>query len=112
MPNPVALLFHSEMYGTGEKLHDSVLLWCPGCDELHQVTVPTEGVEGDTWQWNGKLDETLSVEPSILVRFSDRVCHSFLRDGIWDFLGDSGHALAGQKVPMVPLPDWVVARGD
>lgn len=31
-------------------------------------------------------------------------CHSFLRAGVWDFLGDSAHHLAGQKVPMVPLP--------
>lgn len=35
-------------------------------------------------------------------------CHSFLRNGVWEFLGDCAHSLAGQKVPMVPLPDWVV----
>lgn len=35
-------------------------------------------------------------------------CHSFLRAGVWDFLSDSAHKLAGQKVPMVPLPDWMV----
>lgn len=38
-------------------------------------------------------------------------CHSFLRAGVWDFLGDSAHDLAGQKVPMVPLPDWLWRRG-
>lgn len=37
-------------------------------------------------------------------------CHSFLRDGVWDFLGDCAHALAGQKVPMVPVPDWMMPR--
>ena len=36
-------------------------------------------------------------------------CHSFLVDGVWQFLGDSAHALAGQNVPMVPLPDWLAA---
>jgi hypothetical protein len=35
-------------------------------------------------------------------------CHSFLRNGRWEFLGDSQHALAGQTVDMVPLPDWLV----
>jgi hypothetical protein len=35
-------------------------------------------------------------------------CHSFLKAGRWEFLGDSAHALAGQTVPMVPLPDWLV----
>lgn len=32
-------------------------------------------------------------------------CHSFLRAGRWEFLSDSAHALAGQTVDMVPLPD-------
>lgn len=31
-------------------------------------------------------------------------CHSFLRAGRWEFLGDSAHQLAGQTVDMVPLP--------
>lgn len=38
-------------------------------------------------------------------------CHSFLRDGVWDFLGDCAHRMAGQKVPMVPLPDYLAKRG-
>jgi hypothetical protein len=38
-------------------------------------------------------------------------CHSFLRAGRWEFLGDSAHKLAGQAVDMVPLPTgW--AGGD
>lgn len=32
-------------------------------------------------------------------------CHSFLREGRWEFLSDSGHHLAGQTVDMVPLPE-------
>jgi hypothetical protein len=35
-------------------------------------------------------------------------CHSFLTNGQWQFLGDSAHKLAGQTVPAVPLPDWMV----
>lgn len=35
-------------------------------------------------------------------------CHSFLTNGIWDFLSDCGHTLAGQKIPMVPIPDWFI----
>lgn len=34
-------------------------------------------------------------------------CHSFLRAGVWEFLSDCSHSMAGQNVPMVPLPDWV-----
>jgi hypothetical protein len=39
-------------------------------------------------------------------------CHSFLHAGRWQFLGDSGHALAGQTVDMVPLPDWLLPQPD
>ncbi len=35
-------------------------------------------------------------------------CHSFVRDGHWQFLADSAHALAGQTVPLVPMPDWML----
>ena len=35
-------------------------------------------------------------------------CHSFIRNGHWEFLGDCAHSLAGQTVPMVPVPDWLV----
>lgn len=35
-------------------------------------------------------------------------CHSFIRDGHWQFLGDCAHALANQTVPMVPVPDWMI----
>lgn len=30
-------------------------------------------------------------------------CHSFLRAGVWEFLANSAHKLAGQSVPMAPL---------
>lgn len=33
-------------------------------------------------------------------------CHSFVRDGKWEFLTDSAHKLAGQTVPLPPIPDW------
>jgi len=35
-------------------------------------------------------------------------CHSFLKGGQWQFLGDCAHAMAGQTVAMVPLPDWLM----
>jgi hypothetical protein len=35
-------------------------------------------------------------------------CHSYVPAGRWEFLADSAHALAGQTVDMVPVPDWLV----
>lgn len=37
-------------------------------------------------------------------------CHSFLQEGVWQFLGDCAHSMAGQQVPMVPLPDWLAGK--
>lgn len=36
-------------------------------------------------------------------------CHSFLRSGVWEFLSDSAHSLAGQNVLMVPLPEQALS---
>lgn len=81
-------------------------MWCPGCDDLHEIRI-------GEWSWDGSL-EAPAVSPSILVTMEvpslpalARRCHSFLRAGVWEFLSDSTHALAGQSVPMVPMPDWL-----
>lgn len=56
-----------------------------------------------------------TFEPSILVtcrwmasdsEMKDDVCHSFVRDGRIQFLGDCTHELAGKTVD---LPDWPYA---
>ena len=76
--------------------------WCPGCVEVHQVT--------DKWDVAEHDDGTLTVSPSILVTKpgdDSFRCHSFLRAGVWEFLSDSLHGLAGQHVPMPDLPDWL-----
>ena len=77
---------------------------CPGCGCLHWVRVAGPG---SVWGWNGSLDRP-TFTPSILSRewSEDRLdftCHSFVRDGQIEFLGDCDHPLAGQTVP---LPDW------
>lgn len=84
-------------------------LWCPGCEDLHDVRL-------GEWQWDGDT-EAPTISPSILVRYQTpepnphNVCHSFVRAGVWEFLGDCTHALAGQHVPMSDVepqwPDWL-----
>jgi hypothetical protein len=82
----------------------SYWLWCPACDDAVRIN--------STWGWNGDLERP-TFTPSILTRFTmqgqERVCHSFLTDGVWHFLGDCTHALAGQDAPMVDLPGWAAA---
>lgn len=34
-----------------------------------------------------------------------RTCHSYRRIGVWEFLSDCTHDMAGQKVPMIDFPE-------
>lgn len=77
-------------------------MWCPGCEDHHMVRL--DAATG--WTWNGDMERP-TFTPSILVNggSQDRRCHSFVTDGAWQFLTDSTHPLAGQTVPMVPIPE-------
>ena len=95
----------SQTHGTeGTDLGDVLYLWCPGCDNLHAPCIRKGDRERPVWTWNGNLDAP-TVEPSILVQGAGR-CHSFMRDGQWQFLSDCSHNLAGRTVPLPPLPEW------
>jgi hypothetical protein len=73
---------------------------------------PTNGAH---WTWNGDSDKP-TFSPSLVITASapsegiHEVCHSFLRDGVWEFLNDCTHELAGQKIPLPDLPEWVLKR--
>lgn len=74
------------------------------------IPVQVKGTREGTpcWTWNGSLDAP-TLKPSILTTFdgidadgcAKRVlCHSFVNDGMVQFLSDCTHALAGQIVPL------------
>jgi hypothetical protein len=96
--------------------YQGLMFACPGCastregyEGLHLLPV-TGAVQGrPTWSFDGDLERP-TLSPSILTRFSwggvDHVCHSFLRAGVFEFLGDCTHALAGQHVELPELPTW------
>lgn len=101
--------------------------WCPGCEELHAVRVAPGP---DPWGFNGDYDRP-TFTPSVLVtgrdftpagraayeawcaagypkpapefEAADSRCHSFVRDGSIQFLGDCTHALAGRTVQLEPV---------
>lgn len=102
----------------------ALLFRCPGCDAVHRVWVGTG--PGPRWVYNGNPEKP-TFGPSILVKGEyweppvtsenaeewkrnpwpqhkvTRICHSFVRDGQIQFLGDCTHGLAGKTVP---LPDF------
>lgn len=108
----------------------SLMFVCPGCvaggpdgyDGIHMlpVNVPADsGLDRPSWDWDGNL-EAPTLSPSILTngnrgeatRFNDDGtprfprCHSYLRAGVFEFLGDCEHPFVGQKVPIPDLPEW------
>lgn len=91
------------------KLHqiepEFVAFHCPGCEYGHAVTVNGhKNSSGATWGWNGSMDKP-TFTPSINCNPNDDLhrCHSFVKDGMIQFLADSHHKLAGQTVE---IPDW------
>lgn len=83
-------------------------VWCPGCDMRHRFD--------ERWQFNGD-NEKPTFSPSLLVRWDfgeqrePKVCHSFVRDGEWQYLSDCTHSLAGQTVPMTTM-DAAIGESD
>lgn len=113
MTNPVAMMRHVT---DGNLKYDALMFVCPGCqgDEgkgsgIH--VLPVQYADGrPSWTWNGDLEKP-TLEPSIMTRWGldgKNVCHSFLRNGVFEYLGDCTHKYANQHVPIPPLPDWIV----
>jgi hypothetical protein len=73
---------------------------CPGCNTIHTV--------GARWEFNGDMLRP-TFSPSILVTNGSPKyrCHSYLREGRLQFLGDCSHDMAGQTVELGELPDWI-----
>lgn len=87
-------------------------MWCPGCDDLHSVTLAD-------WKVDTTDLDRPTVSPSILVspvfgppEHARPKCHSYLVAGVWEFLHDSEHEFAGRRVGMMPLPTWFVHQDD
>lgn len=116
-----------ELMDCANGLDVRLVFHCPGCGEGHAPRVRSTDAGYPCWEWNGNLTRP-TLAPSIKVtgyRMSaegramvdrgekppdgdrypghDTVCHSFVRDGQIQFLGDCTHALAGQTVPLEPI---------
>ena len=105
---------------------DHLTFTCPGCKGPHSLSVAP-----GRWTWNHNT-HVPTIHPSILVTdghfvpgfnpaehrcwctynaehpddpasFKCSRCHSFVKDGMIQFLADSTHELAGQTVM---LPEW------
>jgi len=79
------------------------VFFCLGCDWPHVID--------NRWSFNGSLT-TPTFGPSYLARSFqgperiEQVCHSFIRDGYIEYLGDCTHKLAGTTILLPEIPNW------
>ena len=81
--------------------------YCPGCKCDHGIWIPYEGCTHATWDFNGDLERP-TVRPSILVNAgglnpTQPICHSFVTDGMIQYLSDCTHELSGKTIE---LPEY------
>lgn len=90
-------------------------IYCPGCKREH-CFAPKNSPDVSGWSWNGSMEKP-TFAPSMLVtcgpfpEHSSRpghtdICHSFVREGHIEFLGDCTHELKGQTVELGRAPYW------
>jgi hypothetical protein len=110
-------------YGTEKRAE----WWCDGCNTRHAFRFEGPAGCGPVWKFNGNVEQP-TFSPSLLYRqttatppvtsenleqFKLRpwpqkdvvaICHTFVVDGIVQYLPDCTHKLAGLSVPLPELP--------
>ena len=105
-------------------LYTGVRFWCPGCDSFHIIAIkkaPNYNIP--VWTMSGSGDN-LTFTPSIKVTYRhpkgysnenpapinydgpyvDDICHSYVKNGMIQFLNDCFHELKGKTVPLPDIP--------
>jgi hypothetical protein len=92
---------HEAVYGPNHEKagqHYAWFWWCPGCKDAHACD--------SRWKLSGD-ESSPTFDGSILVHADASIgrpqCHSYVRAGKVQYLGDCTHALKGQTVD---LPVW------
>lgn len=123
MPNPISQI--RRITNTNGVAYDVLVFWCPGCEIVgedgekqagaHMLPITDPGDGRPQWNFSGDVEHP-TLSPSILSRVKYRrvgdvvsplVCHSFMKQGMLEFLGDCTHQYANQTIPLPPLPDWL-----
>lgn len=96
--------YESEGHGT------YYYFWCPGCKHCHAYVCNAPDGKPN-WSFNGNFDKP-TFTPSLLIfvtmpdtKERKTCCHLFVTDGKIAYCGDCPHALNGQTVDMVDIPD-------
>jgi Family of unknown function (DUF6527) len=98
----------SKLRGFGADGYRGIAHWCPGCKEVHVITIASSSPR-PVWTFDGNV-EAPTTTPS--VRLSDEKgtrCHYFLKAGRIEFCDDCRHTLSGKTVD---LPAWPYVAGE
>src|SRR5680860_1899129 len=93
---------NENIYNGVKEHHTQYFYFCKGCGYEHCFALKNKGGHHD---FNMDL-ENPTISPSLLQNFSpDRICHSFIKNGMIQYLGDCWHELRGQTIE---LPDIII----
>lgn len=87
-----------------------VALNLPGPTGVLVLPVILRGSRDETgcWSWNGNTDIP-TIRPSVKTTNRSWTCHSWIGDGLIQFLDDSTHEFKGQTIDLLDVPDdWNV----
>lgn len=123
MTNPISQI--RRIANSNGIFYDALVFWCPGCEFVgedgekqggaHMLPITDPG-DGRPWWWMSGDENNPTLSPSILTNTPFRrvngevqplVCHSFMKVGALEFLGDCTHQYVNQTIPLPPLPDWL-----
>jgi hypothetical protein len=83
--------------------NQQVWFYCPGCKGHHAFT--TKDPVFVPWTWNQNVEKP-TFNPSLMCNRDQKdQCHSYVRDGKIQFLGDCFHELKNQTAE-IPEIDW------
>lgn len=87
------------------------VFWCPGCNEAHILTERTADNKWQSYPTWEVYYEQCTLSPSVFVGAgTSEVCHSWVVNGYIEFLNDSTHQLAGKRVELPDVPDYLVPK--
>jgi len=84
-----------------QQFQPDYLFDCPGCGNSHGVWTSSPNHNGAKWNFNNDMNKP-TVSPSIVVHGEKNnvICHSYISNGMIQFLVDCTHHLAGQTVEL------------
>lgn len=79
------------------------LIYCPGCQEVHELVINSKQAHGKKLGFDGDLHRP-SFDPEVRHWVERGLCAYELRAGIMHYAADSFHELAGQDVELPAFP--------